>query len=99
MKVDLLSHGGNNAVVHMPGRRFPGVLAQGDTLASLLAWAEQTERLLQAGQQAEALEEVDGLADKLGTMLHAYEAALDGCGLPLPYAEPEGRQGRRPGAG
>lgn len=32
IEADILTDGGNDAVVRMPGRRFPGVLIQGDSL-------------------------------------------------------------------
>jgi hypothetical protein len=35
IEVELFSHPGNNAIVRMPGRRFPGVLIQGDSLSNL----------------------------------------------------------------
>jgi hypothetical protein len=35
VEVELVTDGGNNAVVRMPARSFPGVLIQGDTLSTL----------------------------------------------------------------
>jgi hypothetical protein len=32
IEAELFTDGGNDAVVRMPGRRFPGVLMQGDSL-------------------------------------------------------------------
>lgn len=96
VEVELLSPGGNNAVVRMPGRRFPGVLVQGDTLASLLSWAERVEALLQAKQQAKALEDAQGLADELATWLQDYEAALQLHGIKRPYVKTEGRRSQAP---
>jgi len=95
VEVELLSDGGNNAVVRMPGRRFPGVLVQGDTLASLLSWAERVEALVKAGEQTEAREEAQALADELGRWLHGYEAALQRHDVKRPYVKTEGRLGRR----
>jgi len=37
VEVELFADGGNNAVVRLPGRTFPGVLIQGDSLSSLRA--------------------------------------------------------------
>jgi hypothetical protein len=35
VEAELFTDGGNNAVVRLPGRRFPGVLIQGDSLSIL----------------------------------------------------------------
>jgi hypothetical protein len=94
VEVELLSPGGNNAVVRMPGRRFPGVLVQGDTLASLLSWAKRVETHLQADQQAEALEDAQGLAAELATWLQDYEAVLQQHGIKRPYVKMEGGRSR-----
>ena len=40
IEVDLLTSPGNYAIVRMPGRRFPGVVMQGDSL-SILAYDAQ----------------------------------------------------------
>jgi hypothetical protein len=42
----LLSPATNSAVVHLPGRRFPGVVVQGDTLNGLVRNLKDMSRLL-----------------------------------------------------
>ncbi|MGW0206694.1 DUF6959 family protein [Streptomyces sp. NPDC003233] len=43
-EAELLMDGGNNAVVRLPGRQFPGVLIQGDSLneRGLHKWADSS---------------------------------------------------------
>lgn len=86
VEVGLLTPGGNNAVVQMPGRKFPGVLVQGDTMSSLLALAEAAESLLQQGDTQRGAEEVADLANSLAEMLTGYEAALAQHGIRRPYS-------------
>ncbi len=48
VEAELYTDGGNDAVVRLPGRRFPGVLLQGDSLhilrSDLAEVAEACER-------------------------------------------------------
>ncbi|WP_373294465.1 DUF6959 family protein [Streptomyces albiflavescens] len=36
VEAELFTDGGNDAVVRLPGRNFPGVLIQGDTLSAAM---------------------------------------------------------------
>ncbi|WP_374199039.1 hypothetical protein [Streptomyces sp. GESEQ-35] len=69
----LFTDGGNDAVVRLPGRRFPGVLIQGDSLHILrsdLADARDSAGLLLAG---------------LDALLARYADALQEHEIPRPY--------------
>lgn len=78
---------GNNAIVRMPGRAFPGVLVQGDTLSILREHVANAARLL-AGPDGggEALGQLGIALDDLDAMLDRYERVLDANGLRRPYA-------------
>ena len=88
VSAELLTDGGNGAVVRLPGRQFPGVLLQGDTLsilradvadlAAAAARPEPDRDELREGLRL-LLADLDGLVDR-------YEAALAAHGIPLPYA-------------
>lgn len=84
--LNVLSEQSNLAIVQMPGRKFPGCVIQGDSLAILCSEAKEiSERLLQIGC---ADEELLCLAQEhqtklLGRLLH-YQQILSEHGIPLP---------------
>ncbi|MFJ8043615.1 DUF6959 family protein [Kitasatospora sp. NPDC096147] len=82
---ELFTEPGNNAVVRLPPRRFPGVLVQGDSLsvirdevAGILAACEQRD-VEEAGELAAYL-----LAD-LDELLAGYTAVLEEHGIVRPF--------------
>ncbi len=76
-KIKLYDHVPNSGIVHMPGRRFPAVAIQGDSLSimfsSALSFLEQAKANNDEDMFYEALE----LAEKLRDHLIRYEAALE----------------------
>jgi hypothetical protein len=75
--VRLLSPATNYAVVQLPGRAFPGVVFQGDSLDNLIAELE------------EALSDSEGLTDvveRLKGVRRHYEAVCRKEGVGLPYS-------------
>lgn len=89
MKVEPLevySEATNNAVVRAPGRRFPGVVIQGDSLSSMLQTVADLRAAIERGSLEEAKEEADHLHETLRQRLLHYEQVLAAHGLPLPYA-------------
>ena len=83
----LLSDPTNGAVVHLPGRAFPGVVIQGDTLDTLIA--ELREVLTEEG----ATDRDELLADvieRLENVQARYEAVLMHEGIALPYSRSKG---------
>ena len=82
----LLSRAGNWAVVHLPGRTFPGVHVQGDTFAGLREQCADAVRLLreQPGN-VEALEELAAAVAQMDAMLAFYERVLTERGFRRPY--------------
>ncbi|MEU8006722.1 hypothetical protein AB0B66_36665 [Catellatospora sp. NPDC049111] len=85
-EVTLLSQAGNAAVVHLPGRAFPGVNLQGDSLSVLrtqLAGAAGTLR--ETPGDADALDELDDVVRELNALLAYYERVLARHGMRRPY--------------
>ncbi len=84
----LLSEPTNGAVVHLPGRAFPGVVIQGDTLDSLIAELREASSEISAAERdrllADVIERLEGLQAR-------YETVLEREGMTLPYP---GRNGR-----
>ncbi|MFE0421485.1 DUF6959 family protein [Streptomyces sp. NPDC058953] len=85
VEAELFTDGGNDAVVRLPGRRFPGVLIQGDTLSTLQSDVAELVELCAAGDLTEAQEAAALLLDELGAKLQRYADALEAHGIPRPF--------------
>jgi hypothetical protein len=85
--VEIYSDASNAVVLRHPGRKFAGVLVQGDTLHSLVAFAKDAY----ASSDLMSEDARDGLAvllEKLQDLQHHYETTLISHGLALPYPRP-----------
>lgn len=91
--MEVYSEATNNAVVRAPGRRFPGVLIQGDSLSIMVQAVADLRTAIERGALEEAKEEADNLHEALRQRLLHYEQVLGAHGLPLPYAVPESTGG------
>lgn len=81
----ILSQASNSGVIQMPGRKYPGIVIQGDSLFNLL---EQVRYCLQQAKQhqdEEAYYEILMLAEVLQGQLVNYEMVLSRLGLGRPY--------------
>jgi len=56
---------GNNASIHIPGRKSPASAIQKDTLQSVIEDLYSARSLLTTGKLIDAEEELDGVIDKL----------------------------------
>lgn len=81
-EVKLLSEPTNYAVVHLPGRRFPGVVFQGDSLHILIADLERAANEADPNARADELEAV---LDRLRDVRTHYEAVMAREGMERPY--------------
>jgi len=79
--VEIYSDETNRAVMRHPGRRFPGLLVQGDTLYSLWMRADA------ACVEVEPDGELDGLRNALWELLTHYKNVLGEHEIPLPFSE------------
>ncbi|WP_115541227.1 DUF6959 family protein [Xanthomonas campestris] len=86
--VEIYSEQSNAAVLRHPGRKYPGVLIQGDTLHNLCALARIacTES---EGKGLGAQDAIVELRDTLSSLLEHYKAVLDEHQTPLPFVEEE----------
>lgn len=85
--VEIYSDASNAAVLRHPGRRFPGLLVQGDTLCSLVQSLEQAK--LDAGVLNEdAAVELDSVIERLRELLEYYKVVLAQHDIKLPFYEP-----------
>jgi hypothetical protein len=76
---ELLAREGNVAVIQMPGRRFPGLFVQGDTLASIRQLFESV------ADPAGLPEEIIEARDRINELMSYYESVLQERGIKLPY--------------
>jgi hypothetical protein len=85
-EIEILSEEPNATVVCIPGRQFPGIVVQGDTLKS---WHELASEVLRAIEKKELNEAEDSaryLREKIGSHLGTYERTLEHHGRPFPYS-------------
>lgn len=85
IQIDVLSETVNCPVVQMPGRKFPGVVLQGDSLRILLDSAEEVQQLCSSGSNADLSLAVASLREKLAGYVASYEKAMTEAGRNLPY--------------
>lgn len=83
----LLSEPTNYAIVQLPGRQFPGIVFQGDSLSCLIADLREAATETNASEAALALNDV---IDRLANVLKRYEEVLDREGIPTPYTRSHG---------
>ncbi|MET7696809.1 hypothetical protein [Streptomyces sp. NPDC005485] len=85
VEAELFTDGGNDAVVRLPGRRFPGVLIQGDSLYILRSDVAEVVEACERGDLAEARESAGFLLVDLDALLTRYAGALEEHEIPRPY--------------
>ena len=79
----VLSRETNAWVVQLPGRQFPGIVLQGDTLKNLHGLAEEAREAI--GPASDAWHAADDLVKVLGTLVGVYERTVSENGMDLPY--------------
>ena len=82
----LLSHIPNSGIVHLPGRKFPGIVMQGDSLFSLLQGLRYLLEKYKEGKDEENYYEILMIAETLHAQLLHYEETLSKHGMSLPYS-------------
>ncbi|MCJ8159891.1 DUF6959 family protein [Sphingomonas sp. LaA6.9] len=81
--VKLLSEPTNYAVVHLPDRRFPGIVFQGDSLHILI---KDLEHVANEIDPLEKEAELAYVIERLREVQAHYDAVLDREGIEPPYA-------------
>ena len=85
VELTVLSDTVNSPVVHFPGRRFPGVLVQGDSLENMASLAAGIAKQIGLGDLEKAKWATQDLAEQLDCHVKLYEETLKAFGLELPY--------------
>ncbi|MEU9365584.1 hypothetical protein AB0D71_12690 [Streptomyces avermitilis] len=85
VEAELFTDGRNDAVVRLPGRRFPGVLIQGDSLHILRSDLAEVVEACERGDLADARDSAGLLLAGLDALLTRYADALREHEIPRPY--------------
>ncbi|MFF2329601.1 MULTISPECIES: DUF6959 family protein [unclassified Streptomyces] len=85
IEVELFTDPGNDAVVRLPQRNFPGVLVQGDSLSIIRADVAEFVEACDHGDVGEAREVAAFLLSHLDGLLARYTAALKAHDVPIPF--------------
>ncbi len=82
---ELLSSSRNFAVVQLPGRKFPGVVFQGDNLNVLLRELKELQQRVATHNDDEINARLEDLTERMSEVLQHYETVCAEKGIPLPY--------------
>ncbi|MGR9209679.1 DUF6959 family protein [Rhizobium leguminosarum] len=83
--VEIFSDMTNAAVMRHPGRKFPGILVQGDNLHAMCLRADVACE--KVGRGTPGYEDLNGLRNTLWSYLNHYKSTLDEHGIGLPFSE------------
>lgn len=86
-RVEIFSDFPNSAVMRHPGRKFPGVLVQGD---SLYSWCQALDDVCKKSRgriDDEAYSELNELRNRLWDTLNKYKQVLADHDISLPFSE------------
>lgn len=82
----VLSHVPNSAIVQLSGRRFPGIVIQGDTLSNMFEGAKYLLGEFKRLRDEERFFETLMFAEQLQDQLLHYEETLGRMDMQLPYS-------------
>jgi hypothetical protein len=86
MELEVYSQSIDRGIIKMPSQSFPGLLLQGETLATLLKLAKTTHEKSQTTTDTELIETSRELVETLEKLVAHYEATLTKHNIPLPYS-------------
>jgi hypothetical protein len=87
LTAEILSHASNSGIVQMPGRKFPGIVIQGDSLSNLFEQVCCCLKLAKQHQDEDAYYKILMLAKMLQGHLVNYEKKLTELGIERPYCQ------------
>jgi len=88
LSAPILAEVPNSGIVQLPGRRFPGVVVQGDSLSSMFDELASALRHAKHRGDEEGYYATLKVASRLQDLLAAYENTLSAIGSSLPYSSP-----------
>jgi hypothetical protein len=83
----MLTDSGNYAIVKLPGRAFPGMVFQGDSLNILTKDLITARDLAKEGKINDAIEELNYIIDDMIKHRDCYEQVITKNGYALPYSK------------
>jgi hypothetical protein len=86
MELEVYSQSINRGIVKMPSQSFPGLVLQGETLASLLRLAKTAYEKSQNTNSPELIDTSRELVESLQALVSHYESTLNRHNMPLPYS-------------
>jgi hypothetical protein len=86
MELEVYSQSIDRGIVRMPSQSFPGLVLQGETLASLLTLAKLTYEKSQNTTDIELIDISRELMESIQKLVSHYEATLGKHKIPLPYS-------------
>ncbi len=84
-QVEVFSQASNAAIVRMPGRHFPGVVVQGDTLNNLCQLVETIRKEIARGDLVEATDVANEVLGQLDGLRSHYVETLRSRKMGLPF--------------
>lgn len=88
LSAPILAEVPNSGIVQLPGRQFPGIVVQGDSLSSMFDDLASALRCAKAQRDEDAYYSIYVVASRFQELLGAYEAAVSATGSRLPYTTP-----------
>jgi len=85
--VEIYSDATNQAVIKHPGRNYPGVLIQGDTLYFLCQSLDEACKSIKEKDYENAYDEINELRNALWEKLNHYKVVLGEHDIELPFSE------------
>ena len=82
--VEIFSDETNRAVMRHPGRKFPGILIEGDSLSALCQQADVA--CAQIARDSAGFDEANKMRNALWSYLNHYKSTLDEHGIGLPFS-------------
>ncbi len=86
-QVKIYSDATNQAILRHPGRKFPGVLIQGDTLHNLYLEVDSILSKHGKGLSQDGREELKDVRKHLKDLIEHYKAVLREHGMELPFSD------------
>jgi hypothetical protein len=86
LSAPILAEVPNSGIVQLPGRRFPGVVVQGDSLSSMFDELASALRHAKHRRDEKGYYATFAVASRLQELLAAYENTLGAIGSSLPYS-------------
>jgi hypothetical protein len=86
MELEVYSQSIDRGIVRMPSQSFPGLVLQGETLASLLRLAKLAYETLPDTTDTELIDTSRELMESIQKLVSHYEATLGKHKIPLPYS-------------